>query len=209
MYGDIVESAEAVLDTLRCIEQCHPPPRRLSAWKNVRDEFRSIAKFFHRDPQLVAPGGIESIESLGFLGDLLAPPSQPFGGMALDRPFMTCARGLAVGMAPRSSLHPGGKLDQKLAIAVRSDCVDCAPEGLGPPSLEIPVQAAEVGAGLVLFAEGYEHFGNIHVEIACERQLFGNPLELGFDELGLESGCDVRTERYGRPQTPHSDADLV
>ncbi len=101
MHRDIIEGAEAVLNALRRIQECDAASCRLPARKDVRDGFRSITEFFHRDPQLVALGGIEPIESLGFLHGLLAPPSQLFGGMDLDRPFMTCARVLAVSMAPR------------------------------------------------------------------------------------------------------------
>src|SRR5262249_27902336 len=157
-------------DALRRIQECDPAACRLPAWKNVRDEFRSITEFFHRDPQLMALSGIELIESLGFLHNLLAPSSQPFGGIDLDRPLMKRALGLGLGMAPRARLDPGGKLDQKIAIAARSNCIDCALERLGLPSLEIPVQAAEIDVVLVLFAEGSEHFGNVHIEIPCRGQ---------------------------------------
>src|SRR5439155_7323690 len=35
------------------------------------------------------------------------------------------------------------------------------------------------------------------------------PSELGFDELGLRSGHDLGKQRYGCPQAPQPDADLV
>src|SRR5262249_51409145 len=109
VHRDVIERAEAVLDALRCIQECDPAACRLPARKDVRDEFRNVTEFFHRDPQLMALAGIELIESFGFLHDFLAPPGQLLAGMDLDR-FMRCTRGLAVGMAPRSRLNPGGKL---------------------------------------------------------------------------------------------------
>jgi hypothetical protein len=65
------------------------------------------------------------------------------------------------------------------------------------PSLEIPAQAAEVVVVLVLFAEGCEHLGNVHIEVPSRGQALGDPLELGFDELGLGSGYDVRDYDLG------------
>src|SRR5262249_27579810 len=127
VHRDVIERAEAVLDALRCIQECDPAACRFPARKDVRDEFRNVTKFFHRDPQLMALGGIELIESLRFLHNLLAPPSQLCGSMDLDRPLMSCARGLIIGMAPLDRLDPGGNPDQKIALAVRCSCVTSCP----------------------------------------------------------------------------------
>ena len=191
MYGDIIERAQAVLDAFRRIQQCGPSVFRFPGRENACDELRRITEFFHGDPQLMAFRRIELSECLDLLHDLLAPSSQPVGGVHLDRHFAISTRRFVLGAAPVAGFDPDRQLDQQLTVPVRANRIRSAIERIRAFLLQIPAQPAEFGIVLIPFAETREHLGRVDVEIPSRSQLSSDPFELGFDGIGLGAGREL------------------